>query len=93
MSLRKAVNQNFKNCIFDNLAAGTWRQQVTLCSVNSCALYDVRPRTSSSIPKSVLSYYGIKNEEYEELKSTLRSKPNSASNKSKWSTVDHGKIA
>ena len=60
MKLRKCVNQNCKNCIYDNLAAGTWLQQATLCSVISCASYDVRPKTARPIPKSVLSYYGIK---------------------------------
>jgi len=59
-SLRKVINQNCKNCIHDNCAAGTWLQQVTLCSVITCALYDVRPKTHHTIPGSVLSYYGIK---------------------------------
>jgi len=68
MSLRKAIDNNCKNCIYDDLAAGTWRQQVTLCSVKSCALRDVRPKTSSAIPESVLSYYGVSLAEYEALK-------------------------
>lgn len=72
MSLRKSINLNCKNCTFDNLAAGTWRQQVTLCSVISCALYDVRPKTSSPIPKSVLSYYGVSLDEYEQVKGTSK---------------------
>ena len=58
-SLRKRINQHCKSCIYDPYAPGTWRQQVTLCSVKSCAFYDVRPRTTSAIPKSVLSYYGV----------------------------------
>lgn len=60
MSLRKSINEHCKGCAFDNLAAGTWRQQVTLCSAISCPLYDVRPKTKNPIPRSVLSYYGIK---------------------------------
>ena len=59
MSLRKAINQHCKDCIYDNLAAGTWRQQVTLCSVPTCALFSVRPKTTYPIPESVLSYYGV----------------------------------
>jgi hypothetical protein len=67
MSLRKAADQNCKNCVYDDLAAGTWRQQVTLCSVKNCALWPHRPKTTNPIPCSVLSYYGVKNEEYQEL--------------------------
>ena len=65
MSLRKAINQNCKSCAYDDLAAGTWRQQVTLCSVKSCALYDVRPKSTRPIPESVLSYYGVGLGEYQ----------------------------
>lgn len=72
MSLRKAINLNCANCIHDSLAAGTRLQQITLCSVNSCALYDVRPKTSSPIPNSVLSYYGVSLAEYEALKEGSR---------------------
>ena len=64
-SLRKRINQNCKDCIYDRHAPGTWRQQVTLCSVKSCAFYDVRPKTTSAIPKSVLSYYGVKMPPYQ----------------------------
>jgi len=56
-SLRKCINDNCKNCIFDSAAAGTWRQQVTLCSVSSCSLFPVRPVTKVDIPGSVLRYY------------------------------------
>ena len=59
MSLRKAINQHCKSCAYDDLAAGTWRQQVTLCGVKSCALYDVRPKSTRPISESVLSYYGV----------------------------------
>jgi hypothetical protein len=67
MSLRAAVNDHCKSCIYDNLAAGTWRQQVTLCSAKSCALYEKRPKTTHIIPESVLSYYGVKLDEYQDL--------------------------
>ena len=59
MSLRKAINQHCLNCVYDKLAPGKWRQQVTLCSVKSCALYDVRPQPTSSIPESTLRCYGV----------------------------------
>ena len=59
LSLRKCINDNCKTCIYDPKAAGTWRQQVTLCSVTSCALYPVRPATKAPIPHSVLNYYAV----------------------------------
>jgi hypothetical protein len=68
MSLRKAINQHCESCTYDNLAAGTWRQQVFLCSVKSCALYDVRPKPTRPIPESVLSYYGVNSAEYQSLR-------------------------
>ena len=58
-SPRKCINQNCKICIYDPKAAGTWRQQVTLCTVTNCALYPVRPVTKAPIPESVLNYYGV----------------------------------
>ncbi len=58
-SLRKCIDENCKTCIFDPKAAGTWRQQVTLCSVTNCALYPVRPASNARIPKSVLKYFGV----------------------------------
>ncbi|MCH8248270.1 MAG: hypothetical protein IH913_01545 [Proteobacteria bacterium] len=58
-SLRKCIDDNCKNCIYDPKSAGTWRQQVALCSVTSCALYPVRPVTKAPIPESVLKYYGV----------------------------------
>jgi hypothetical protein len=65
MSLRKSINQHRKSCAYDDLAAGTWRQKVTLCGVKSCALYEVRPKSTHPIPESVLSYYGVKNDQYQ----------------------------
>ena len=58
-SLRKRIDKHCKTCIYDSEAAGTWRQQVSLCAVKSCALHDVRPKTTRTIPESVLAYYGV----------------------------------
>ena len=58
-SLRKAVNEKCRDCIYDDLAAGTWRQQVHLCSSYSCPLWPHRPKSASPIPASVLEYYGV----------------------------------
>jgi hypothetical protein len=58
MSLRKPINLHCKSCIYDAKAMGTWKQQVTLCSVWRCPLFDVRP-TTDQLPESVLKYYGV----------------------------------
>ena len=63
--LRKKIDQHCKSCVYDPLAAGSWRQQVTLCGVKSCALYDVRPKPTRPIPESVLSYYEASLGEYQ----------------------------
>ena len=68
MSLRRRINQNCKACAWDNLAKGTWRQQVTLCAIKSCPFHEVRPKTARAIPSSVLTYYGVSSDEYQHLK-------------------------
>ena len=65
MSLRRRINQNCRDCIYDEMAMGTWRQQVTLCTVNSCAFHEIRPKTTNSIPLTVLSYYQAKLGDFE----------------------------
>jgi len=59
MSLRKAINGKCKDCSFDDLAAGTWLQQITLCSCSNCPLYKVRPQSKAQIPENVLRYYQV----------------------------------
>lgn len=66
-SLRDRINQNCINCTYDPSAAGTWRQQTTLCPVTDCALYDVRPTTKHDIPQSVLNYYRVTDSEYAQI--------------------------
>lgn len=58
-SLRAPIDSNCRSCIYDPLAAGNWRQQVTLCRVTTCALYDVRPVSSVPLPERVLEYYRV----------------------------------
>lgn len=43
-SMRKAVNAKCYDCIFDNKAGGTWREQVRNCEQSICPLYQVRPK-------------------------------------------------
>ena len=49
MSLRKAIDQNCKDCIYDPKWAGggSWRQQVEDCTAKNCALWPVSPLTSA----------------------------------------------
>jgi hypothetical protein len=43
-SMRKAINDKCKECIYDAVSGtGTWRQQVEACTSRSCSLYAVRP--------------------------------------------------
>ena len=67
MSLRKHINQNCKDCIYDSSAPGTWRQQVALCSIKSCPFWDIRARPTSPIPESILRWYGVDLAEYQAL--------------------------
>ena len=49
MSMRKAINEKFKDCIFDEKSGlGTWRQQVEGCPSTDCALYPYRPVSMSN---------------------------------------------
>lgn len=42
-SLRAAIDAHCKQCTFDELEPGRWRQQVEACGVMRCPLYAVRP--------------------------------------------------
>jgi hypothetical protein len=46
-SLRQAINQQCKSCVYDPGAGGTWREQVDGCQGYSCPLYTVRPRPTT----------------------------------------------
>ena len=71
MSLRKAVNEKCRDCIHDDLAPGTWLQQVILCSDESCPLWKLRPKSKSSIPESVLSSHVVKSGKSQDLAADL----------------------
>lgn len=42
-SLRASIDAKCKECIYDPLSAGKWREQVADCTSATCALFDVRP--------------------------------------------------
>ncbi len=58
-NLRAAVDEHCKSCIYDEHAAGNWRQQVTLCSCTDCRLWENRPVSSRPLPKSVLESFCV----------------------------------
>jgi hypothetical protein len=48
-SLKKCVEQKCKDCTYDPLAGGTWREQTESCTVKTCPLWLVRPMTVATI--------------------------------------------
>ena len=53
MSLRNAINQKCKDCIYDPEVEGGWIQQVSQCDLSACSLWEHRPkpRTAPLSPK------------------------------------------
>ena len=45
MSMRKAINEKCRDCIYDKCAPGNWRQQVEACAIVACSLYPYRPKS------------------------------------------------
>jgi hypothetical protein len=45
MSLREAINNMCRHCIYDCQSSGNWRQQVEACTSQECPLFAVRPRS------------------------------------------------
>jgi hypothetical protein len=43
MTRQQAIAAKCKECIYDELDQGTWRQQVKACDMESCALHPYRP--------------------------------------------------
>ena len=48
-SLKKCIEQKCKDCSYDSQQSGSWRQQVENCTVQSCALWEVRPITMETL--------------------------------------------
>ena len=42
-SMRRAIDATCKDCIFDPVGRGNWRQQVEACTTPSCSLFELRP--------------------------------------------------
>lgn len=52
-SMRKAVNDKCRDCIYDPLDSGTWRQQVQACNSTDCGLWRLRPLPSGEKHKPI----------------------------------------
>ena len=50
MTRQKAIDAKCQDCIYDEYADGTWRQQVEACELTDCALYPYRPKSRSKMP-------------------------------------------
>ena len=50
MTRQQASNAKCKDCIYDDMADGTWRMQVEQCELTACALYPYRPKSRSNVP-------------------------------------------
>ena len=48
MSLRGAINDKCKECIYDVGGQGSWRQQVSACTSPGCPLFRVRPQSKAT---------------------------------------------
>lgn len=42
---QEAINKNCKDCCYDELDVGTWREQVERNTCGACPLYEFRPKT------------------------------------------------
>jgi hypothetical protein len=63
MTRQQAINAKCRNCIFDDLANGTWRMQTEACELTGCALHPYRPKSRSNVPSkshsaAVQPHYG-----------------------------------
>jgi hypothetical protein len=45
VSMRSAINEKCRDCIYDPLAPGNWRQQVQACVITTCPLWPLRPKS------------------------------------------------
>jgi hypothetical protein len=50
MTRQQAIEAKCKDCIYDELDHGTWRQQVERCELTDCALYPYRPKSRAKMP-------------------------------------------
>lgn len=56
---QQAISAMCRSCVYDPAAAGNWKQQVTLCAVADCPLFDYRPLSRTPIPEKLLDEYAV----------------------------------
>ena len=49
--LRARINAHCASCIYDEIISGSWKRQVTECTVTNCPIWDVRPKIASKDQK------------------------------------------
>lgn len=47
IGFRAAVDAKCRDCAYDPLAGGTWRQQVEACTSGDCPLWPLRPKATA----------------------------------------------
>jgi hypothetical protein len=51
ISLRQSINNKCKDCIYDPVQKGSWREQVENCTSSACPLFDVRPKSTKKLKR------------------------------------------
>ena len=55
MTRQEAIEAKCKDCTYDELDDGTWRQQVERCELIECSLWEYRPKSRSKMPDMAIS--------------------------------------
>jgi len=63
LTRKQAINEKCRDCVYDPANGGSWRQQVTLCPCDDCAVWPWRPVSGSDLPEPLLDQYGVKDAE------------------------------
>ena len=68
--LRNAIDNMCKDCTYDELDKGTWRQQVAACTIKTCPLHSVRPVSAKNnttyLTSELLNHWRIKEEDLDD---------------------------
>ena len=72
-NLKKAIDNMCKDCAYDELDKGTWRQQVAACTIKRCPLHPVRPvdekydgKNKTYLTAELLDHWRIKVEDLDD---------------------------
>ena len=53
MTRQRTIDAKCRECTYDPLDDGTWRQQVQRCEIIDCALWKFRPKSRSKVSSAV----------------------------------------